>query len=292
MGRTGIKTLRAAYAREVCVGISNDRIIQAFENVPRELFLGEGPWYRYEHVPQFPFFEYLRTKDRSVSHLYADASFALDPDAFINTGRPSVIANWIAELGLKEGAHVLQIGAGTGYYSAILAELVGPEGWVAAVEVRQDFVCAARKNLSHWPEVDVRHGDGNNLDFGPFDAIIVHAGVTEIPVLWLDRLTESGALVVSLTLVDERFPSISFGPAFSFRRTSATVFSARFLGLPYITTSCSLRGSHVEPDLRAAIYTGEWDQVRELRLDPHERDDRCWLHRERVCLSKGRHIVH
>lgn len=98
------------------------------------------------------------------------------------------------------GARVLHVAAGTGYYSAILAETVGPTGRVVAIEYEADLAERARVNLEPWPQVALVHGDGRAHDPGfDVDAITVCAGSTHPAPLWLDRLADGGVLVMPLT---------------------------------------------------------------------------------------------
>ena len=87
------------------------------------------------------------------------------------------LATWLDALAIAPGARVLHVGCGTGYYSAILAEVVGPGGSVMAVDVEDELADRARASLRDWPTVSVTCGDGSRHG-APFDAILVHAGTT------------------------------------------------------------------------------------------------------------------
>jgi protein-L-isoaspartate(D-aspartate) O-methyltransferase len=63
---------------------------------------------------------------------------------------------------------------------AILAEIVGPDGRVTAVEYDEALAARARTNLGDWPQVEVVHGDGRNHDPGEVDVVIVFAGSTHL----------------------------------------------------------------------------------------------------------------
>ena len=93
----------------------------------------------------------------------------------------------------------MQVGAGTGYYAAVLAEIVGPIGHVTAIECDDELAARARVNLDPWHQVDVVHGDGRTHDPGEVDVIIVFAGSTHPAPLWLDRLAPGGQLLMPLT---------------------------------------------------------------------------------------------
>ncbi len=92
--------------------------------------------------------------------LYEDVLVGIDARRGINNGQPSLHAQAIDALGLKEGETVLQIGAGAGYYTAILATLVGPKGRVTAYEIEPDIAERAAANLARYPQVEVRARSG------------------------------------------------------------------------------------------------------------------------------------
>ena len=99
----------------------------------------------------------------------------------------------------EPGDHVVHVGIGTGYYTAILAHLVGPSGKVTAIEVDPGLAARAQANLAAFANVRVLQGDGATVPFDAADAIYVNAGVTRPADAWLDGLTEGGRLIVPLT---------------------------------------------------------------------------------------------
>jgi protein-L-isoaspartate O-methyltransferase len=117
-------------------------------------------------------------------------------------GQPSRWAFLYDQLDLAAGEHVVHVGMGTGYYSAILARIVGHSGAVTAVEIDPVLAARARTNLMpDWPQARVVTADGFAFRAErPADAIIVNAGVTHLSQTWLNALTElGGRLLVPLT---------------------------------------------------------------------------------------------
>jgi protein-L-isoaspartate(D-aspartate) O-methyltransferase len=106
---------------------------------------------------------------------------------------------WIHALALKPGERVNHIGAGTGYYTAILAELVGEAGRIEAFEIDRDLAARAENNLSDRGNVVVHAESGVDRALPPADAIYVNAGATEPNGAWLDALNDGGRLVFPLT---------------------------------------------------------------------------------------------
>jgi protein-L-isoaspartate(D-aspartate) O-methyltransferase len=99
----------------------------------------------------------------------------------------------------QPGEHVVHVGAGVGYYTAILAELVGATGRVTAIEFDGELAARATANFAQTPHVHVVHGDGTRIVFEPVDIIYVDAGATRPADAWLDRLKEGGRLILPLT---------------------------------------------------------------------------------------------
>ena len=93
----------------------------------------------------------------------------------------------IAHTALKPGEHAVHIGAGVGYYTAILRHLVGRSGRVTAIEFDEALAERLARNFRRAGNVRVVQGDGAAVDFDPADVVYVNAGVTRPPDPWLDR---------------------------------------------------------------------------------------------------------
>ena len=137
---------RRFFAEEVCAvaGVDDQALVEAFAVVPRERFLGPGPW-SVVVVDALPSGNpYKTTPDADPARIYHNMLVALDPGRRLNNGHPSSLALWISQLGVKPGDHVVHIGCGVGYYTAVMAELVGLTGKVTAIEVDVDLgACGA-----------------------------------------------------------------------------------------------------------------------------------------------------
>lgn len=136
-----IETARHAYAEELrfTAHVRTPKIVAAFATVPREHFVGPGPWRVRSPMGGA---EYWTTDNADLRHVYHDVLIALDEARGLNNGQQSLWASLLDGLAISPGDHVLHLGCGTGYYSAILAELAGPHGTVMAVEI--DAALAAR----------------------------------------------------------------------------------------------------------------------------------------------------
>jgi protein-L-isoaspartate(D-aspartate) O-methyltransferase len=174
----------------------NLAIVDAFAAVPRERFLGPPPWrVLSDRRPDQPFV----TPDGDPGWIYHDVLVTIDEARRLNNGSPSLWAASFDQLDLRRGQRVLQVGPGTGYYAAVRAEIVGPEGRVIAVEHDGDLAARARASLAPWANVEAVHGDGCTHDPGEVDIVIVCAGATHPAPRWLDRLAPGGQLLMPLT---------------------------------------------------------------------------------------------
>jgi protein-L-isoaspartate(D-aspartate) O-methyltransferase len=163
-----LSVVRRLYAEELRFTapiVRNPAIAEAFASVPRERFLGPGPWH-VRGATAGPAGEDFDTPDADPRHVYHDVVVSIDSDRRLNNGGPSLWARCFDHLDIRPGERVLHVGAGTGYYSAILAELVGRHGAVHAVEIDQALAERARGGLSAYAQVGVIAGDGRSRDAG------------------------------------------------------------------------------------------------------------------------------
>jgi protein-L-isoaspartate(D-aspartate) O-methyltransferase len=142
---------------------------------------------------------YRTTPHPDPVYLCTDDVIGILPERNLNNGQPSLHAALIAAAAPQPGEHVVHVGAGVGYYTAILAELVGVAGRVTAIEFDPELAARARANLAQTPHVRAVHGDGTRAMFEPADVIRVNAGATRPADAWLDRLKEGGRLILPLT---------------------------------------------------------------------------------------------
>lgn len=277
-------TLERAAAR-----ISNSRIEEAFAAVPRENFLGRGPWQMYG-LPG----TYVPSPDADPVYVYVDHVVGLIPECGINNGQPALHAMLIAAAQIREGEHVVHVGAGTGYYSAIMAHLAGPSGRVTAIECDSALATRARECLSGSSNVSVLKGNGSTVPFDAADVIYVNAGVTHPADAWLDGLSEGGRLIIPLT-TDENFPAVgsgAFDPVkamrsgayFHLQRRGAE-FEARGLLPTAIVPAEGARDKAAEAALAEAFAKGRWHEVVRLVRSEDVPDDRCWLKGRGWCLT-------
>lgn len=279
-----MELLRQFYAEEVrvCANVQTQALASAFAKVQREKFLGPGPWLIGWSGGTSS--EYWTTEDADPAHVYHNVVIAIDPQKNLNNGHPASLATWMDALDLKPGARVLHVGCGTGYYSAILAETVGPEGHVWAIDVEPQLAERARANLADVPHVTVECADGWDFDPGICDAIFINAGATHPNPRWLARLAPGGTLVVPLTLILTGVAHSS-GMVLKVTRTDDS-YPARFLSPVSIYPLATGRSEEWNSRLAKAMGTRQWGAVRSLRLDEHAAEESCFCHGEGLCISK------
>lgn len=274
----GLAEARRHFAEELRVvsHVGSDRLVEAFASVPRERFAGPGPW-RILHEGD----GYWSTPDANPHWLYHNILVALDEKRGLNIGGPSLWAFHFDRTRVQEGDRVLQIGAGSGYYTAILAELVGPRGRVDALEIDVILAALAERNLQPWPAARLRCADASMPIEGQWDVIVAFAGATAPLGWWLDALADGGRLLLPMTAEMGRG---GFMLRVDRRGDRLAAWSAGPCGF----YPCA--GARNEDDLanlRQALNDGEGQRLmRSLRRDAHARDETCWLHGTGWCLSK------
>jgi protein-L-isoaspartate(D-aspartate) O-methyltransferase len=272
-----IKAARSAFAEELrYVGhIQSNRVIDAFATVPRERFLGDRPWRVDDFVDGY--WEVSGEDPRSAYH---NVLFAIDAKRELNNGQPQFWARLLDKLEIRTGDRIYHLGAGVGYYTAIVAELAGPEGAVIAAEIDADLAERARTHLASWANVQIVAADGALFDPGPVDVIVVNAGATHPMPIWLAALRPGGRVLLPLT-ADNRH-----GVVFRIERLEdRNEYSATAASSVAIYPCATARTAKAERSLAQALAQGGSRFVRSLRLDAHAHDATCWLHGDGYCFS-------
>jgi protein-L-isoaspartate(D-aspartate) O-methyltransferase len=284
---TDLAGVRREFAERLAAerGIQSARVVDAFAAVPREEFLVPGPWLVLADESG-----YRSTPDADPRRLYDDIAVAIDASRVLNNGAPGFLARVFDALAIEEGETVAHIGCAVGYYSAILAEIVGPRGRVLAVELDPELCERARRNLRRWRQVEVRHGDGTQEPREPVDVVWVHGGVTHPQPRWLEAIGPGGRLAMPLTAVRpaSRIRRLvrDHGGRILFIERRAQGFSARFDEVCGMTALLGGRDAALQERLRQAYEGGGAPQVRSFRTEPHDEDASCWMHRSGGCLSR------
>ncbi len=154
-------------------GIHDQRVLEVMRKVPRHLFIGEA------------------LRDQA----YGDFPLPIGEGQTIS--QPYIVAEMTQALELSKDDRVLEIGTGSGYQTAILAELAYR---IYTIERVRELFVRARKLLDElgYHNVVARCSDGTLgwRDESPFEAIIVTAGAPEVPEKLLQQLTSGGRLII------------------------------------------------------------------------------------------------
>lgn len=274
-----IAEARRWYAAELryTAKVGSLAVIAAFAKVPRERFVGPGPW-RVKSPMNMA--EYWSTEDADPRHVYHDVLIALDEARGINNGQPSLWARLFDQLEIAGGERVLHLGCGTGYYTAIAAELAGPAGAVTAVEIDPTLFERARCALGSWPQVTVDNVDGASIAPDPINVVFVSAGATHPPDAWLDALLPGGRLLFPMTAT-----RAGPGGMLLVTRRAEAGYAARFVCRAGFIDFRGARDQNTGGRLTAALVRDWGEAVRSLRRDDHAEDATCWLHGAGWCLS-------
>jgi protein-L-isoaspartate(D-aspartate) O-methyltransferase len=279
--------IRRRYAEDIRAAsrLRSAALVRAFAVVPRERFLGPGPWQilgaepsLWRGLPRSTPGGYRMTPDSDPKHLYQNVLVAIDPSRRLNNGLPSGIAFWLDALDLHAGDDALHVGCGTGYYTAIMAEVVGPDGRVIGVEIDAGLAPRARENLAYLGNVEVLHGDGGEGTGASFDAIFINAGASYPRDVWLDSLKPGGRLILPLTTDEGK------GGMLKVERGEGG-YAARFLSTVSVFPCVGSRDAESSLRLSRALAGGRPKSVQSLRRGGHEADGTCWLHGRGFCLS-------
>jgi len=157
--------------------ISNPRVIRAMENVPRHLFVPPD----------------------QVRNAYIDSPLPIGEGQTISA--PHMVAIMVEAADLRPGMKVLEVGGGSGYNAAVMAELVRPDGKVYTVERVRSLAIRARENLQragYGDSVEVVVGDGSKglEEHKPFDRIVVTAASPGVPAPLKEQLADGGMILI------------------------------------------------------------------------------------------------
>lgn len=229
---------RLDYARQIATlaGTRDPRIERAFAAVPRENFLPPPPW------TIISLGTAMQTSE--LIDIYANVLVSIDRTRGINNGEPALHAAWLDAVSPNPGETVIHVGAGTGYYTAILARLVEPGGHVEAYEYEPDLAAQAARNLHDYTQVKVHPCSAFGRPLPMADVIYVNAGVVAPDIEWLRSLKPKGRLIFPWQ------PHDGWGPAILVNCRTAGLSAKSLMTVGFI--SCSGAGEGVRPKLSEA----------------------------------------
>jgi protein-L-isoaspartate(D-aspartate) O-methyltransferase len=252
-----------------------ERLTAAFAAVRRKDFVGDGPW----SIPTGG--GCIKTPSTDPAFLYQDILVALCGEGPINpntgegpihNGQPSLHALCLAHVNPQDSESVVHVGVGTGYYTAVLAMLVGAGATVVAYEIHPDLAARAGRNLSHLPNVNVRAvSEADDAPLPDADVIYVSAGATAPLDAWLNARKQGGRFVFPLT------PAEGLGGMLLVTRHQSTdMFAAKFISPAMFIPCVGARDRNTGQKLTTAFQAGGTERVNSLYRDTPA-DDTCWF---------------
>lgn len=153
----------------------SESIVKAFEKVKREDFVPE-------HL---------------IGYAYEDMALPVMDGSTLS--QPSTVAFMLDLLDVKEGQKIVEIGSGSGYVLALLAEM-NQSGKIYGVEILKDLAVKSMKYLESRKNVEVviRNGSNGLPELAPYDRIIISASCPEVPRHLLSQLNDNGVLVAAV----------------------------------------------------------------------------------------------
>jgi protein-L-isoaspartate(D-aspartate) O-methyltransferase len=261
---------RIAYARRITALAQIEAgseiggaITVAFETVPRERFVGPPPWRIISPEGQF------EGMSEDAADIYQDVLVALNAGKGLNNGQPSLHAFCMNALAPRKGDRAIHVGAGTGYYTAILAELVGKQGRVDAYEIEPELAREAAANLAGFSAVQTHCRSGAETPLPDCDVLYVSAACAEPLKVWLDALVPGGRLLFPME------PEGSAGRMLLVTKKSARTYLAKFLCAVQFVACIGAQNSNAARVLDTAFSKGNWGAVRSLHRDDQP-DESCW----------------
>lgn len=181
MKETDFKNLRDSMVENQLIprGIKDRRVLDAMRKIPRHLFMDESMWYK----------------------AYDDAALPVGEGQTIS--QPYMVAAMTELLELKGVENVLEVGTGSGYQAALLAELAREVYTIERIQSLSDRARKVLRNLGY-ENIHLKVGDGTLgwPEAAPFDRILITAGAPEIPEPLIEQLSEGGII---LAPVGDRF---------------------------------------------------------------------------------------
>jgi len=155
-------------------GVTSSRVLEALQHVPRERFVPET----------------------ARSHSYSDHALSIGHGQTIS--QPYMVAVMTQALEVREGDRVLEVGTGSGYQAAVLAELAKEVWSVELIPWLAEQAAALLSELGY-TNVHVREGDGSLgwPEEAPFDAVVITAGAPAAPRSLLEQLSPEGGRLVA-----------------------------------------------------------------------------------------------
>jgi protein-L-isoaspartate(D-aspartate) O-methyltransferase len=264
---------RAAVFREQMIaslrrlGVVDEMVLRVLASVPRHRFVD-----RFWAVTPATMWKWDNSSEYDVAEDSSDETLALlyDPMTAVAIRRPSghlaattslsapvIVAMMLSEMGVGHGSRVMEIGTGSGYNAALIAELVGDPALVTTVDIDPSLTADAVPRLERLGygaiTVSCRDGTDGVPERAPFDRVVATVGCVDIAPAWVDQLADGGGLLAPL----EHGP---MHPRVAVRRSAAALVGT-FMGRSGFVRIQGSQASHrvwTGPAPVAVQYRVEW----------------------------------
>ena len=190
--------------RQIGGGHISEQVLAAMRNVPRHLFVRES----------------------DISNAYEDYPLSIGHGQTISA--PHIVGIMCSLLGIEKGMKILEIGGGSGYHAAVLAELTGPGGTVYSIERITELAEFARQNLRNagYKNVVVTAGDGTLglSEHAPYDCITVACAAPAVPQPLVDQLKRGGRMTIPIGKYTQELYLVHKNDVISKEKSGGVVF--------------------------------------------------------------------
>ncbi len=190
--------------RQIGGGYISEQVLAAMGNVPRHLF--------------------VRESDRA--NAYEDYPLSIGHGQTISA--PHMVGIMCSLLEIEKGMKILEIGGGSGYHAAVLAELTGPGGVVYSIERVTELAEFARQNLTDagYKNVIVTTGDGTLglSEHAPYDCITVACAAPAVPQPLVDQLKRGGRMTIPIGRYTQELYLVHKNDVISKEKSGGVVF--------------------------------------------------------------------
>ncbi|MEM7531908.1 MAG: methyltransferase domain-containing protein [Chloroflexota bacterium] len=181
--------------------IQTSQIESAFRQVPRHLLIEKIYSGRYD---QPDILEIDPLNEEHLAMIYSDRALSIQwyPEPS-SSSQPSLVAQMLELLTLKSGMRVLEIGAGSGYNAALMAELVSDPSLITTIDLNERLISTTKKQLANagYEQINIYAQDGFDgfKANAPYDCIVATVGCADLSPYWFEQLSSDGFLLIPLS---------------------------------------------------------------------------------------------
>lgn len=237
--------------------IKSPAVEAAFRKVPRHLFIDSGKMYFFAQPSKREFVcDHAHPTNDILDLIYRDQPIEIAHRS--TSSQPLCMADMLEDLQPRPGMKVLEIGSGSGWNAALLAEIIGDSALVYTIEVDEALANSAGKHLREagYEKTTVICGDGAKgyAAEAPYDAIIVTAGPTDLSPDWIEQLAEGGSILCPIHIAPSGDPTLHVR---NVKKVLKGNFTRLMFFVPFFSDLIPREGLPQTMDLGDALALGE-----------------------------------